>query len=54
MKGPSSLAMGGVRGQGVAEGGRSEACASSLHDHLAVVDHGHEFNPNQSLLGCIA
>ena len=53
MKGQLPLSVGGLSGQGVEQFGRSEALVSGLHDHLSFLDHVHEFDPDQSILGCV-
>ena len=43
----------GLRGQGVEQFGRSAALVSVLHPHLSFLDHVHELNPNERVLGCL-
>ena len=43
----------GLGSQGVEQFGRSEALCSGLHHHLSFLEHVHEFDPNQGVLGCI-
>ena len=47
------LSVWGLRGQGVESFGRSEALFSGLHNQLSFLEHVHEFDPNQSVLGCV-
>ena len=53
MKGQLPLSVAGLRGQGVEQFGRSEALFSGLHHHLSFLDHVHEFDPDQGVLGCV-
>jgi len=53
VKGQLPLSVEGLRGQGVEQFGRSEALCSGLHHHLSFLDHVHEFNPDQGVLGCV-
>jgi hypothetical protein len=53
MQGQLSLSVGRLRGQGVEQFGRSEPLFSGLHHHLSFLDHVHEFDPDQSILGCL-
>ena len=53
VKGQLPLSVEGLSGQGVEQFGRSEAFFSSLHYHLSFLDHVHEFDPDQRVLGCI-
>jgi putative transposase len=53
MKGQWLLSRWGLRGQRVEQFGRSAALFPGLNDHLSFLDHVHEFDPNQSILGCI-
>ena len=46
-----SLSAGGLGGQGVEQFGRSETLVSVLHPHLSLLDHVHELNPNEGVLG---
>jgi hypothetical protein len=48
-----SLSVGGLRGQGIELFGRSEAFVSLLDHQLSFLDHVHEFNADQGVLGCI-
>jgi hypothetical protein len=43
----------GLSSQGVEQFGRSEALVSSLHHHLSFLNHVHEFDPDQGVLGCL-
>ena len=52
MKEQLPLPVWGLRGQRVEQFGCCETLASGLHDHLVFLDHAHEFNPNQGVLGC--
>jgi hypothetical protein len=45
--------MSGLGSQGVEQFGRSEALFSGLYHHLPFLDHMHEFDPDQSVLGCL-
>ena len=47
------LSAGELRGQGVEQFGRSAALFSGLHSHLSFLDHVHELNPNECVLGCL-
>ena len=47
------LSVWGLSGQGVEQFGRSEALFSGLHHHLSFLDHVHEFDPDQGVLGCV-
>jgi hypothetical protein len=53
VKGQLPLSMEGLRGQGVEQFGRSAALSAGLHHHLSFLDHVHELNPNECVLGCI-
>jgi hypothetical protein len=53
MKGQLPLCVGGLSREGVEQFGRSEALFSSLHHHLSCLEHVHEFDPDQGVLGCI-
>jgi hypothetical protein len=53
MKGQLPLSGWGLRGQRVEQFGRSAALFPGLHDHLSFLDHVHEFDPDQSILGCV-
>ena len=46
MKGQLSRLVGGLRGQGVEQFGRSEAFVSGPNYQLFLLDHVHEFDPN--------
>jgi hypothetical protein len=52
-EGQLSLSVGGLRGQGVEQFGRSEALVSSLDPQLFLFDHMHELDPNEGILGCL-
>jgi len=52
MKGQWPWSVEGLRGQGVKQFGRSAALFSGLHPHLSFLDHVHELNPNEGVLGC--
>ena len=41
-----------LRGEGVEQFGRREALISGFH-HLSLLEHVHEFDPNQGVLGGI-
>src|SRR5262249_41722260 len=47
------LSVGRLSGQGVEQFGRSAALVSVLHPHLSFLDHVHELNANQRILGCV-
>ena len=51
MQGQLPLSGWGLRGQRVEQCGRSEALFPDLHDHLSFLDHVHEFDPDQGILG---
>ena len=53
MQGQLPLSVGRLRGQGVEQFGRSEALVSGLYPHLPFLDHVHEFDPDQGVLGCV-
>jgi ATP-binding cassette, subfamily B, bacterial len=53
MKGQWLLSRWGLRGQRVEQFGRSAALFPGLNDHLSFLDHVHEFDPNQGVLGCL-
>ena len=53
MKGQWPLSVWGLRSEGVEQFGRSEVLFSDLHDHLSFLEHVHEFDPDQSILGCL-
>ena len=42
-----------LRDQGVEQFGRNAVLVSGLHDHLSFLDHMHEFDLDQDVLGCI-
>src|SRR5262249_13303956 len=52
-KGQLPLSVEGLRGQGVEQFGRSEALVSLLDYQLPFLDHVHELNPHQGVLGCL-
>jgi len=51
VKGHLLLSVGRLGGQGVEQFGRSETLVSVLHPHLSFLDHVHELNPNEDVLG---
>src|SRR5262245_43972727 len=51
MKGQLPLSGWGLGGQRVEQCGHSEALFPGLHDHLSFLDHVHEFDPDQGILG---
>ena len=53
MKGQWPLSVWGLSREGVEQFGRSEALVSGLHHHLSFLEHVHEFDPNQGVLGCL-
>gem|GEM_PF-3333747 len=53
MKGQLPLSVGRLGGQGVEQFGRSEPLVSGLEYHLFFLDHVHEFDANQRVLGCL-
>ena len=53
MKGQLSLLVEGLRGQSVELFGRSEAFVSGPDYQLFLLDHVHEFDPNEGVLGCL-
>ena len=53
MKGQLPLSVGRLRGQGIEQFGRSEVLVSLLDQQLPFLDHVHEFNPNECILGCL-
>ena len=53
MKGQLSLLVEGLRGQSVELFGRSEALCSGLNYNLSFLDHVHEFDADQGVLGCL-
>jgi hypothetical protein len=53
VKGQLPLSVEGLSGQGVEQFGRSEALGSLLNHQLPFLDHVHEFNPNECVLGCL-
>jgi hypothetical protein len=53
MKGPLPLSIEGLCNEGVEQFSRCEALFSSLHHHLSFLEHVHEFDPDQRVLGCI-
>ena len=48
-----SLSVGGLRGQSVELFGRSEAFVSGPDQQLFLLDHVHELDPNECVLGCL-
>src|SRR5262249_22405148 len=53
VKGELPLSVERLGGQGVELIGRSEPLVSGLKYHLFFLDHVHEFDSNQSVLGCL-
>jgi hypothetical protein len=53
MKGQLFLSVSGLRGEGVEQFGHCEALVSGLHPQLPFLDHVHEFDPDQGVLGCV-
>ena len=53
MKRQLPLSVGGLGSQGVEQFGRSAALVSGLHPHLSFLEHVHELNPNECVLGCL-
>ena len=53
MKGQLPLSKWELSGQRVEQFGRSEALFPGLYDHLSFLDHVHEFDPDQGVLGCV-
>jgi hypothetical protein len=53
VKGQLPLSVGRLSGQGVEQFGHSDALVSGLHPHLSFLDHVHELNPNECVLGCL-
>jgi hypothetical protein len=53
VKGQLPLSVGRLRGQGVEQFGGSAALVSSLHPHLSFLEHVHEINPHECVLGCL-
>jgi len=53
VKGQWPLSVGRLSGQGVEQSGHGEALFSGLHPHLSFLDHVHELNPNECVLGCL-
>src|SRR5262244_1743399 len=53
MQGQLPLSGWGLSSQGVEQFGRSEALVSGLHHHLSFLNHVHEFDPDQGVLGCL-
>src|SRR5215471_3051606 len=51
MQGQLPLSKWELSGQRVEQFGRSEALFPGLYDHLSFLDHVHEFNPDQGVLG---
>ena len=51
MKGQVPLSVEGLGSQGGEQFGRSATLVFGVHDHLSFLDHVHEFDPNQSILG---
>jgi hypothetical protein len=53
VKGQLPLCVEELSGQGVEQCGRSAALVSGLHPHLSFLNHVHEINPNERVLGCL-
>ena len=53
MRGQLSLSVGRLRGQSVELFGRSEALVSGPAHQLFLLDHVHELDPNECVLGCL-
>ena len=53
MKGQLSLSVGELRSQRVELCGRSEPFVSGLDQQLFLLDHMHELDPNEGVLGCL-
>jgi hypothetical protein len=53
MKGQLSLLVGGLRGQSVELFGRSETFVSGPDYQLFLLDHVHEFDPNECVFSCL-
>jgi hypothetical protein len=53
VKGQLPLSVEELSGQCVEQFGRSAALFSGLYPHLSFLDHGHELNPNEGVLGCL-
>src|SRR5712692_1891623 len=53
VKGQSPLSVERLSGQGVEQYGRSETLFAGLHHHLSFLDHVHELNSNECVLGCL-
>src|SRR5262249_55597843 len=53
MQGQLPLSGWGLSSQGVEQFGRSEALVSGLHHHLSFLNHVHEFDSHQGVLGCV-
>ena len=53
VKGQLPLSVGELGGQRVEPFGRCAALASLCDHHLSFLDHVHEFDPNQRVLGCL-
>jgi hypothetical protein len=51
MKGQWSLSRWGLSGEGIELFSRSKALVSGLHPHLFFLDHVHELDPNECVLG---
>jgi hypothetical protein len=51
MKGQLPWSVEKLRGQGIELFGRSEALCSGLYYHLSFLNHVHEFDPNERVLG---
>ena len=53
IKGQWPLSVEGLRSQGIELFGRSEALCSGLNYNLSFLDHVHEFDADQGVLGCL-
>ena len=53
MNGQLPWSVEGLRGQGIELFGRSEALCSGLNYNLSFLDHVHEFDADQGVLGCL-
>ncbi len=53
VKGQLPLSEERLSGQGVEQCGRSETLFAGLHHHLSFLDHVHELNSNECVLGCL-
>jgi hypothetical protein len=53
LKGELPLSAWGLCGEGVELLGCREVLVSSLHHQLPFLEHVHEFDPHQRVLGCV-